>query len=204
MDNTTTTQARQRIGVYGGTFDPIHNAHIAMAETARAEKRLDTVLFVVSARPPHKSQEKPGASAEERYDMVRLALEGRPGLDASRIELDRSGPSYMADTLDAIHAQYPEALLYLIIGMDSLADLPQWHHSGHILELAQLLAIPRPGQWNIDPSMKGHYEILPFRQVELSSTDVRQRIQAGGGLDTVAPEPVVRYIRERGLYAAVP
>lgn len=204
LDSIDTIPARQRIGIYGGTFDPIHNAHIAMAETARIEKCLDQVLFVVSARPPHKTQEKPGASPEERFEMVRLALEGRPGLEVSRIELDRSGLSYTADTLEAIHAQRPHAVLYLIIGMDSLADLPHWRHHRHILERARILAIPRPGQWNIVPSMEGHYEVLPFHEVELSSTDVRQRIQAGGELDSVMPEPVIRYIRERRLYAAVP
>ncbi len=188
------------IGVFGGTFDPVHNAHCDIAYAAMEQAGLDRVIFVVSARPPHKG-EGIAASPEERYAMVQAAVAGEPRFQASRIELDRAGPSYTVDTLRQIRKDFPGARLHLIVGWDSLADLPHWRSPEAILNLARLLVVPRPGLARVAPeSLEGHYDALAFRETALSSTEVRDRILAGQPFDTLVPPPVASLIRERGIY----
>jgi nicotinate-nucleotide adenylyltransferase len=194
--------APRRIGVYGGTFDPLHQAHLTMARAAREQAELDLVLFVVSARPPHKA-EGSWAPAEDRYDMVRAALAREEGLQPCRLELDREGPSYTADTLEQIQEHYPEAELFLVIGMDSLVDLPKWREPERILERAHLLAIPRPGQWAVPKSLEDRYTLIQMPQTDLSSTEIRERFEKGESLDSLIPAPVIEMIYKRGLYDAV-
>lgn len=189
----------RRIGVFGGTFDPIHNTHIAIARAAREQANLDLVLFVVSANPPHK-RGATLAPPEDRLALVRAALAGEAGMEASRIELDRSGPSYTADTLAELQARYPSASLYLIIGMDSLIDLPKWKSPERILGLAHLLVVPRPGRRQVPASLAGRYSMLAFEEAEDSSTEVRSRIAAGEPCDDLLPRAVIDLIQERGLY----
>lgn len=192
----------KRIGIFGGTFDPIHNAHCDIARVALETAQLDKVLFVVSARPPHKG-EGSMATPEERYAMVQAAVAGQPGFEATRIELDRSGPSYTVDTLRTLHAEYPTAELYLIIGFDSLLDLPKWKEAETILTYAQLLVVPRPHlDSSIPPDMEGHYALLPFQETTLSSTEVRDCIIAGEPIGHLVPSSVETLIRERGIYHA--
>lgn len=190
----------ERIGVFGGTFDPIHRAHVAMAKAARNAAGLDRVLFVVAARPPHKKEEGPCAPPEERYAMVEAALREEAGLEAARIELDRPGASYTADTLQALHDAHPKAQLNLIVGLDSLVDLPRWHKPETILELAHLLVLPRPGAYTIPESLEGHYRMIPFEETGISSTEVRQALTSGARVTGLIPHAVVNYIRNRGLY----
>jgi nicotinate-nucleotide adenylyltransferase len=190
----------ERIGVFGGTFDPIHNAHVAMAKAARDAAGLDRVLFVVSARPPHKNEEGPCASAEDRYRMVEAALCEEPGLEASRLELDRPGASYTVDTLKLLHKAEPHARLSLIVGLDSLVDLPKWRDPESILALAQLLVLPRPGEYPIPQALEGHYQMVPFEETGISSTEVRQALSSGERVSGLVPQTVVKYIRSRGLY----
>jgi len=189
----------KRIGVFGGTFDPIHNAHLAMAQAAMRSAGLDRVLFVVSASPPHKRR-GPLAGAEDRYAMVSEALADEPGMAPSRVELDRPGPSYMADTLRILQDEYGDAELFLILGMDSLSDLPNWRAPQDILGRARILAIPRPGHWSVPESLNGHYEVVPFQETTLSSTAVRARIASGEPCDDLVPPCVVRLIEERAIY----
>lgn len=191
----------QRIGVFGGTFDPIHRAHLEIARAALDAAGLDRVLFVVAARPPHK-RGGPCAPAEHRYAMVERALDDEPAMAPCRVELDRPGPSYMADTLRDIQEEFPGAELFLIIGMDSLVDLPRWRNPDRILASARLLVAPRPGDWRIAAELEGAYQSLPFRETMLSSTEVRDRIAAGGDLSDVLPPAVARYVEEHGLYDA--
>ena len=185
--------------MYGGTFDPIHNTHLAIARAALEQGSLDSVLFVVSANPPHK-RDATYATAEDRYALVEAALLDEEKLTPSRLELDRRGPSYMADTLDAVHAENPNAKLFLIIGLDSLVDIPKWKAPDRILARAHLLAVPRPGGCDIPSSLDGHYTLLKFSETDLSSTEVRARIAAGEPCDDVLPAAVVDTIRARGLY----
>ncbi|MEA3366078.1 MAG: nicotinate (nicotinamide) nucleotide adenylyltransferase, partial [Candidatus Hydrogenedentes bacterium] len=138
-----------RIGVLGGTFDPIHKAHIRIAKAALNQARLDKVLFVVAAHPPHKSRRKLHATSEERFAMVQAALADEPAMEPSRIELDRDGPSYTAETLAILEEHYRGAKLFLILGLDSLVDMPHWHHPEMILAKADLLVAPRPGKYTI-------------------------------------------------------
>lgn len=190
-----------RIGVFGGTFDPIHNAHIDIGRAALAQARLDCVLFVVAGVPPHK-QDQTDASAEDRYAIVEAALASEPGMEPSHVELDRDGVSYTADTLETLHAQHPGAQLFLIIGMDSLIDLPRWREPERILKLARLLVVPRPGEWHAPEELAGTYDALDFTPVDVSSTDVRARIASGQGLDGALPDAAVKLIREKGLYGS--
>lgn len=189
----------RRIGVFGGTFDPIHNTHLAIARAARDQANLDLVLFVVSADPPHKRGAML-APPEDRLALVRVALRNEASMEASRIELDRSGPSYTADTLEEVQAQYPKASLYLIIGMDSLIDLPKWRTPERILKLAHLLVVPRSGRREVPASLAGRYLMLAFEETEDSSTEVRRRIAAGEPCDDLLPRAVIDLIQERGLY----
>jgi len=188
-----------RIGVFGGTFDPIHNVHIDIARAALNFAQLDRVLFVVSARPPHKRGEYV-ARPEERYAMVKAALANEPQMEASRVELDRQGPSYTIDTLHSLKKAHPGAEFVLIVGMDSLADLPQWKDAEAILEEASILAVPRPGTFTIPGMVRGCYQILPFPETDESSTDVRRLLSEGVPLDGRIPAAAAAYISEHHIY----
>ncbi len=192
----------QRIGVFGGTFDPIHNAHMRIAKAARQQAQLDKVLFVVAAQPPHKSGKALGASSEDRYAMVEAALAEEPGLEASRVELDREGPSYTAETLEILQQQYPDATLFLIIGLDSLADLPQWRAPDTILGRAHLLVAPRPGSFEIPERIEGAYTMLNIEPVDMSSTEVRNRAAQAKPYEELLPPPVRKYVKKHGTYEA--
>lgn len=191
----------RRIGVFGGTFDPVHNTHLAIARAARDQFQLDEVLLVVSANPPHKLGFNMEA-AEDRYALVEAALANERHMAASRIEIDRIGPSYTADTLEMLHNQHPGAEFFLIVGMDSLVDLPKWKTPDRILARAHLLVVPRPGEVSASESLPGKYTMLEFQENGLSSTDVRARLEAGDPCTDVLPLAVSTLIRERGLYRA--
>lgn len=188
-----------RIGVFGGTFDPIHNVHIDIARAALNFAHLDRILFIVSARPPHKRGEYV-AKPEERYAMVEAALANEPHMEASRIELDRQGPSYTTDTLQTLQEAYPGAELVLIVGMDSLADLPQWKNAQLILDQAAILAVPRPGEFVVPAILQGRYKVLPFPKTDESSTYVRRHLSEGDNLDGRVPAAAAAYIHEHHIY----
>lgn len=190
-----------RIGVFGGTFDPIHNVHLDIAHAALTHAGLDRVLFVVSASPPHKQGEFV-ASAEDRFDMVRAAIAGEDRFEASRIELDRDGPSYTVRTLRTLGALYPEASFSLIVGYDSLEDLPNWHHADEILRRARILAVARPGHHTAPPSLEGRYDTLPFAERPESSTDIRRMLESGVGLEGRIPPGTLALIRDRDIYGS--
>ncbi len=189
----------RQIGIFGGTFDPIHNVHLDIARAARDAQALDQVWFVLSARPPHKHGTA-CVGVEDRYAMVAAALAGEPGMAPSRVEIDRDGPSYTVDTLEAVQQQSPDAKLFLILGMDSLVDLPNWYQPEGILARARLLAVPRPGSWTIPPLVEGHFDLVPFNEHRLSSTELRKRLDADEPADGFIPEGALRIINEKGLY----
>lgn len=190
-----------RIGVFGGTFDPIHCTHVDIGRAALEHKALDRVLFVVSADPPHKGDEI--TSADDRYAMVEAALANEPGLEPCDLELHREGPSYTADTMKTLRELYPDAEFFLIIGQDALIDLPGWRSPQDILDEAQLLVLPRPSEARPIPAvLEGHYEMLPFAESLMSSTEVRRRLAEGDAVgDCLSPE-VLDIARARGLYHA--
>ncbi|MBX7257858.1 MAG: nicotinate-nucleotide adenylyltransferase [Candidatus Hydrogenedentes bacterium] len=191
----------ERIGVFGGTFDPIHAKHLEIARAALQQAQLDRVLFVVAARPPHKRMAIT-ADPEDRFAMVAAAVEGEPAFEASRVELDREGPSYTADTLAELHRLHPGAQFWMIIGLDSLVDLPKWRSPESILSQARPLVVPRPGKFTVPKQLEGKFDWLDLPETDISSTEARRRIQAGEALDDLLPDSVRRVIEQRGIYRA--
>ncbi len=190
----------ERIGVFGGTFDPIHNAHLDIARAAMKHAGLDRVLFVVAARPPHK-QDDTFAAPAARFAMVEAALRGEAGMAPCDIELRRAGPSYTADTLRELKRMHPVAELFLILGMDACMDLPQWREPETIVANARILAVPRPGgDGHVPPGLASKCVVLPFKETELSSTDIRDLIASGGGYRAHVPAAVADHIDLHGLY----
>ncbi len=187
-----------RIGVLGGSFDPVHRGHLALAEGARDALRLDRVLLVPAARQPHKPA-GPVASAEDRYAMLRLATRGRRGIELSDLELERPGPSYTVDTLRALRQSLPaDGELFLLLGADAAADFPGWRDAEAIGRLATVVPCSRPGHALPD----GDRSVVPVTTPDVSATAIRRRVARGEPVaDLVGPD-VAAYIAARGLYAA--
>ncbi len=198
-----------RLGVLGGTFDPVHQGHLALAGAARDELRLEQVLFVPAGQPWRKTGQEIGGNAD-RLAMLRLALEGDPSFQVATLELERSGPSYTADTLEALAAQRRGDEMYFIVGQDALADLPNWVRPERILELARLAVARRPdvsaealeeAQRRV-PGLRERVVWLKMPPVEVSATEIRERVRRGQPISGMVPAAVESYIRERGLYRA--
>jgi len=190
-----------RIGMLGGSFDPPHIGHLIIAEEARWQCEVETVLFMVTSHPPHKSE--PEAAPEDRFRMVELAIEGMPAFRPSRMEIDRGGSSYTAQTLKELHRLYPEASLYLIIGADSVLDLSAWKNPDAVVEMAHLVVAPRPGfdLSRMEPRLRDRTHVLDTPSVAISSTLVRRRLHKGESIRFLVPDAVERYIHEHGLYS---
>lgn len=196
-----------RIGILGGTFNPIHHAHLQMAEIAREALELDRILLMVAADPPHKTVDGQ-IPAADRLAMTRLAAEPLPDVCASDLEIRRGGISYMSDTLAQLHAAEPDAELVLIVGSDMLLDLKTWHRPEEVLRLATLAAIARQGQQAGDgeaaaalrKAFSARVELLAGRVDPLSSTEIRDRLEAGLPVNGMLPDRVERYCYEEGLY----
>lgn len=192
-----------KLGIFGGSFDPLHVGHLAIAEAARRDVALDEVVFVPTRRNPLKDDD-PETSPEDRFEMVRRALAATPRLRASRAEIDRDGPSYTIDTLRSLAREGVE--LFLILGADALRDLERWREPSEVLALATLLVAKRPGA--PDPDLAAlrrtspQARVRPFAAplVDLSSRELRAFARTGGSLRYLVPEPAWRYAAERGLY----
>lgn len=194
-------------GVFGGTFDPVHNAHLALAEAVRARLELDEVLFVPAGEPWLKP-DHPLASAEDRVQMVRLAISGKPYFKVSTIEVERSGPSYTVDTIAELRGRRPGEELYFILGWDNLAELPRWREPSRLVRLCRLAAVPRPGYPLPDlkslesaiPGISVRLVIMDKPNIDISSSVLRSRAALGLSIHDLVPESVERYIREHKLY----
>ena len=195
----------RRVALFGGSFDPVHVGHLAIAEAARRRARLDEVVFVPARRNPLKEQE-PSVSAEDRCEMVRRALASAPGLHVSRIEVDRPGPSYTVETLRAFARD--DVALFFLLGVDALRDLLRWRESSEVLRLATVLAAKRPGAPEPDlaamRALGARVEFLDAPLVDLSSRELRAYARSGGSLRYLVPEAAWRYAAERGLYGQEP
>ncbi len=198
-----------RLGLYGGTFDPVHLAHLLLAEACREQLQLDEVWFVPTGNPPH----KPGvdiAPAKARREMLELALAGLPQFHVSRVELDRPGPHYTVDTLRQLAAERPDDQLFLLIGADSLHELHTWREPLEIARLAQIVAVNRgvdpglPGQTSgpVALASGGTINVIAARMppVGISATELRQRVAAGRSIRFQTPRAVEQYIRAHRLY----
>lgn len=191
----------RRIGVIGGTFDPIHHGHLLLARFALEQIPLDEVIFIPAADPPLKQGTY--APAEERWAMVQLAVADCPDFAASRLELDRPGKSYTVETLCRLHQLYPQAALFFIIGADNVAQLGAWHDLEGIFAHCTVVAGARPGAVEGgDPKLLARLRFIATPLIELSSTEIRTRRAAGLPIRSMVPEVVEAHIRAKGLYAA--
>ena len=192
----------ERLGVFGGTFDPIHLAHLVLAEQAREQLRLDRILFVPASTPPHKIG-RTLSPPKVRLEMVELAVAGHPQFAASDLEIRRSGPSYTVDTVRSVHEKHPSAEIFLLLGGDSLLDFPTWREPREILEMATLGVMmregsPRPPMLEADLSSRLVFVDAPL--LPISGTDLRRRVSEHRSIRYLVPASVEAFINEEGLY----
>jgi len=189
----------KRIGIYGGTFDPIHIAHLIFADRAREQLDLEKVLFLPAAIPPHK-QGKGISDGKRRLEMVEIAIAGNPTFEANPIELNRSGVSYTIDTLRDLAKEYPGDELILLVGADMLMDFPNWREPAAILQMARIAYAERPGV-PIEHSLPQDRLVrVAMAPIDLSSTEIRARVHEGRTVRYVVPAGVEAYIHAHGLY----
>ena len=199
-----------RIGVFGGTFDPVHTGHLLLAEQCREQGRLDEVWFVPAAHPPQKDLSSV-THFEQRVEMLALALAGNPAFRIDELESERSGPSYTVDTLAELHRRHPDHEFYLLVGSDTLNDLPHWHTPSRVTELAGLLVMARPDnpvlaaeqlrtRLHLPDSVPLRLEVIHTPAIDISSRDLRRRAATGRSLRYFLPRTVECYIHDKHLY----
>ncbi len=190
-----------RIGIFGGTFDPVHTAHLEVAEAVRGALGLDRMLLVVANEPWQKQDQRSLTPPEDRFAMVEAAVAGWPGLVACRREIDRGGPSYTIDTVRQLQAEHPAAELILVVGSDVVAGLTTWKDEPSLRRLVTLAVVGRPGVPAVSPPPGWHAVNVPVAPFDLSSTELRDRLESGRPVDGMVPEAAIRCIEQRGLYA---
>ena len=197
-----------KIGVLGGTFDPVHLAHLAVAEAVKTELDLAEVVFVPAGQPWLKANNYISAP-EHRVQMVRLAIAGKAYFRLSTMEIDRPGPSYTVDTMAELRGQInTEDELYFILGWDNLAEMPRWREPARLIQLCYLVAVPRPGypvpdlmklEGNI-PGIAKRVIVMDKPELDISATEIRKRLSGGEPINDLVPAAVAKYIRRHGLY----
>ena len=199
------------IGVLGGTFDPIHNGHLLIAEEARARLNLAVVLFVPAGQPWLKV-DSPITAAEHRVQMVRLAIADKPYFKLSAMEIERAGPTYTVDTIAELTSQLgDEDEIFFILGQDNLTQLPEWKEPSRLIEMCYLVAVPRPGSRTPNlkaleaaiPGISQKVMLMDEPRIDISASAIRARVGRALSIHHLVPEPVNRYIREQGLYTTV-
>ena len=188
---------KHRIGIMGGTFDPIHMGHLILGEKAYEQFRLEKVLFMPSGNPPHKRNRQGRATDEERVEMVRRAITGNPHFELSLTEMHENGYTYTYHTLEMLKEKNPDTDYYFIIGGDMVEYLPKWHRIDDLLHLVQFVGIRRPNY-----PTESTYPIIwvDVPQMAISSTLIRQKVKSGCSTRYLLPENVINYIQEKGLY----
>ena len=199
----------KRIGIMGGTFDPVHNGHLLLGKQAYEEFDLDEIWYMPSHIPPHKKDHKI-TGTEDRLAMLRLALNGIPYCVVSEFEMEREGNTYTAHTLQLLHEEYPDFQFYFIIGADSLFQIERWYHPEKVMSLTTLLVSGREydgAERSFDEQIeyltkKYNAKIHPMHneEVDIASADIRKRVSEGKDIMKDVPFPVAEYIKERGLY----
>ncbi len=202
-----------RIGLFGGSFDPVHLGHLVVAEQCREQGRLDEVWFVLAPRPPHKP-EKVLTRFDQRAEMLQLALAGNPAFRVEEIENELEGPSYTFRTLSELHRRHPEHEFWLLLGSDSLRDLPSWREPEQVVAQAGLLVVARPGAALLSAeAVRGALPRLPAEVplrlqivgtplLEIASRDLRERAATGRSTRYMVPRAVEVYVQEKRLYSA--
>ena len=199
----------ERIGVFGGSFDPVHIGHLTIAQDAVEQLELDRLIFVPAAVPPHK-QEKALAEGRHRFEMLQLATEGNLSFEVSDMELQRGGVSYTFNTIAQIQFEHPGATLFFIVGLDSLVELHQWRNVDKLLELCTIVPFARGGE---DPARVAEQiqlsepwktslmaRLIRIHEIEISASDVRMRLAEGLSIHYLVPPEVEMYIAEHHLY----
>jgi nicotinate-nucleotide adenylyltransferase len=189
---------RLRLGIYGGTFDPVHTGHLLLARDALEQLKLDAVLFVPCGQSPFKAR-KPYTSDLRRVALLRLALKSEPRFWLSRCELDRPAPSYSYDTAVEIRESFPRAKLFWLIGADQMTALDQWHRAAELRRLVTFVLLPRAETGAAEPSVTVLGLPRP-RRVDISATEIRYRVKSRLPIDHLVPAPVAAYIQRHGLY----
>jgi len=197
----------QRLGVLGGTFDPIHHGHLVAAQEARHQLGLDLVLFVPAGNPPHKPA-RPISAAAHRLRMVELAIAGRSDFALSRVDVDRPGPCYTVETLALLREEWGSTPTFFFIeGADSLAEITTWYRPHLLIQLSELAVVRRPGvELDLDrleielPGLGERLHWVQMPQLEISSSELRARVRDGRPISYLLPESVEAYVREHGLY----
>ncbi len=193
----------ERLGILGGTFDPVHVAHLAAASAARDELGLAPVLVVVAGDPWQK-RGRVCAPAEVRFEMVAAAIDGVEGIEVSRLEIDRAGPTYTVDTVEALRGEPSERELFLIVGSDVAASVDTWHRADDLRAAVTLAIVDREGvapsasPLAAPPGWRSVWVHMP--RLDVSSTELRRRVAAGESVDFLIPPPAARVLRARGLY----
>lgn len=196
-----------KIGVFGGTFDPIHNGHMVIAEEVRTQLALKEVWFIPTGKPWMKAG-RAVTPWEQRLQMAELAVTGKPYFKVSNLEASRPGPSYTIDTITELKAQFKGAELYFIMGWDSLESLPLWKEAARLITLCRLVAVPRPGVTPPDlnqmekslPGIKKNLVVLDKPNLDISATEIRAKVAAGKSITGLVPLKVAEYIKKNKLY----
>ena len=202
-------QPMTRIGLFGGTFDPVHAGHLLLAEQCREQCSLDEVWFLPAGDPPHK-REASITAGKSRAEMLELAVAGHPQFRVNRLELERQGTTFTVDTLEILHSEDPDRDLFFLIGADSLSELTTWRSPARITELATIVAVNRgdhplpavgPLSDRLGDELASRLVFVAMPGIDVSSTDIRRRVRAGQSIRYMTPRPVEVYIAEHGLYA---
>ena len=202
------TDPLRRVGILGGTFDPIHYGHLFIAEEARVRIPLERVLFVPAAQPPHKARTTITAPEHHRLRMVDRAIASNPYFEVSMVDIDRPGPHYSVDMLPLLQEEYgPQTMFYFIMGLDSLSEIPTWYKPARLLELCHLAVASREG-YDADlralekalPGISARTLLLDTPELEISSTDIERRIKESLPIKYLLPEAVEEYIHAHRLY----
>jgi nicotinate-nucleotide adenylyltransferase len=190
----------RRVGLLGGTFDPVHNAHLALAHAALAELRLHSVRWIPTGQPWQK--DRPITSAEHREAMVRLATAEEPRFEVDRLEIERQGPTYTVDTVKALSAAEPGCQWFLIIGQDQYAGLHTWQGWQELVELVVLAVANRPGDVRTVSTdvVRQRHRSVPLPMLDISASEIRRRVMAHQDISALVPPAVAQYIESNGLY----
>jgi nicotinate-nucleotide adenylyltransferase len=201
MMNAPSVQGKRRVGVMGGTFDPIHHGHLVAASEVAHHFRLDEVVFVPTGRPYQKAAREVSA-AEDRYLMTVIATASNPAFSVSRVDVDRPGPTFTIDTLrDVCDVYGHDTELYFITGADALSAILGWQDAEELFEIAHFVGCTRPGHTLRDPGLpEGKVSLIEIPALAISSSECRQRVADGEPIWYLVPDGIVQYINKRGLY----